>query len=294
VDFSFYPLRFEFVARERVEFPAGKAANTLRGALGLIFQSNGCERLFEPRAGGPSGLADPPRPFVFRARHLDGCVLEAGERFHFGVNLFSMEPETVGYFVRAFDALGREGVGPGRGKAELLSTSGAPVTLSLEPSTIGAGKVRVEFLSPTELKHGGNVVEQPEFSILFGRIRDRVSGLRSLYGGGAIEMDYRASGVRAANIRMTRCEMRREETRRRSTRTGQSHSLGGFVGVAEYEGDLTEFLPWLEAAKFAGVGRQAVWGKGEIAVSSSWEMCSRGFTPSTSVYDCADLSRPRR
>jgi hypothetical protein len=66
---------------------------------------------------------------------------------------------------------------------------------------------------------------------------------------------------------MTRCEIRRVEVERRSGRTGQSHSIGGFAGVAEYEGDLREFLPFLEAAQWTGVGRQAVWGKGEIAVT---------------------------
>jgi hypothetical protein len=65
---------------------------------------------------------------------------------------------------------------------------------------------------------------------------------------------------------MTACEGRRVEAERRSSRTGQNHSIGGFVGVAEYEGDLAEFLPYLEAGRWTGVGRQSVWGKGEIRV----------------------------
>jgi hypothetical protein len=63
---------------------------------------------------------------------------------------------------------------------------------------------------------------------------------------------------------MTRCETRRLDIRRRSSRTGQAHGIGGFSGFAEYEGDLAEFVPWLEAAQWTGVGRQSVWGKGEI------------------------------
>jgi hypothetical protein len=51
---------------------------------------------------------------------------------------------------------------------------------------------------------------------------------------------------------------------RRSSRTGQVHPIGGFVGEAEYEGDLAEFVPYLHAARWTGVGRQTVWGKGEI------------------------------
>ena len=44
------------------------------------------------------------------------------------------------------------------------------------------------------------------------------------------------------------------------------HPIGGFTGTAEYVGDLAEFLPWLRAARWVGVGRQTVWGKGDVRV----------------------------
>ena len=81
---------------------------------------------------------------------------------------------------------------------------------------------------------------------------------------GALTIDFRAFGERAALVRMTRCEIEQVEVVRRSSRTGQVHPIGGFIGEAEYEGDLTEFVPFLRAAKWTGVGRQTVWGKGEI------------------------------
>jgi hypothetical protein len=58
------------------------------------------------------------------------------------------------------------------------------------------------------------------------------------------------------------------ETSRRSGRTGQIHPLGGFVGEAEYEGDLTEFVPYLRAAHWTGVGRQTAWGKGALLITN--------------------------
>ena len=91
--------------------------------------------------------------------------------------------------------------------------------------------------------------------------------MRRLYGQGPLTIDFQETGLRAAAVQMTRCEARRVEAQRRSSRTGQSHSIGGFVGIAEYQGDLAEFLPYLEAARWTGVGRQSVWGKGEIAVT---------------------------
>jgi hypothetical protein len=308
--FQFFPLRFEFIARESLHFPPGKAANILRGALGIIFQGIACRpecrdarlcdirhtcsyaRVFEPTSQGvgPSGLSYWPRPFVFRARHLDGRTIQTGEPFHFDLHVFSLDPAVLADFILTFAALASEGIGPRRGKAELQRVQRLPLgnqheqflyrgsmpiatvepaSLDLEPAASAHTRIRVEFLSPTELKHDHKISSRPEFPILFGRIRDRVSTLRALYGPGPLDIDFRGMRARAARVRMTNCDVRREEADRRSTRTGQSHSIGGFVGVAEYEGEMSEFLPYLEACRWVGVGRQAVWGKGEIAIATA-------------------------
>ena len=119
----------------------------------------------------------------------------------------------------------------------------------------------MRFLTATELKGA----ERPEFGILLARIRDRVSTLRELYGEGPLAIDFKALGERASLVSMTRCELVPVAAERISRGTGQRHSLGGFTGLAEYEGDLAEFVPYLEIARWTGVGRQTVWGKGEIA-----------------------------
>ena len=73
-------------------------------------------------------------------------------------------------------------------------------------------------------------------------------------------------GERAAKIELRRSEVVWEQVKRKSGRTGQVHPIGGFTGEAEYVGDLAEFLPWLRAARWVGVGRQTVWGKGDVRV----------------------------
>src|ERR1700691_3047175 len=309
--FRLYPLRFSFAAKESVHFPPGKSANILRGAFGSIFQriacvpdcpgARACEirgacpyaRMFEPSAlaKGPSGLADWPRPFVFRATHLDGHTIARGGSFSFDLNLFDMRSPAVAYLVLAFAQLAREGLGPSRGRADLLEVAQldergecvariydgksfalqggpAPMTLSLAPAAERVSRVVVRFVTPTELKSGQQLVERPEFDVLAGRIRDRLSTLRQLYDDGPLGIDFRGLGERAARVKMTRCEIRRVDVERRSSRTGQVHPIGGFVGEAEYEGELGEFVPYLRAGKWVGVGRQTVWGKGEISVEA--------------------------
>jgi hypothetical protein len=79
--FRLYPLRLTFQARETLSFPLGTAANRLRGAFGAILHKLGCAAIFEPSSEeGPSGLIDRPRPFVFRASHLDGGEVAADGR----------------------------------------------------------------------------------------------------------------------------------------------------------------------------------------------------------------------
>lgn len=256
------PLRFHFAARDTLRFPAS-AANLLRGVLGSELRRrhpDAYRRLFAPRAEeGPSGLADLPRPFVLRAEHLNGQVFAPGQTFHFDFRLFDLREPWLPALRDAFAALHG---------AELTGVSGAdaPMILPLDPPADPVQRVRVEFLTPTELKAGGGLAQRPEFHVLAARIRDRISTLLRYYGEGPLAIDFAEFGARAAAIRMTECRLRQVEVRRRSRATAQRHSLGGFVGQACYEGDLTEFFPYLAAAQWTGAGRQTSWGKGAVAV----------------------------
>lgn len=306
--FGLFPLRFCFLAREALYFPQGRAANWVRGGFGAAFRRVACvpecsdarrcerrpscayARLFDPCAAdtGPSGLKDWPRPFVFRTRHLDGRRIEPGDSFHLDLHLFDLNSGATGWFVRAFEELAREGLGPQRRRIALSSVwqldeqrrpatrvhadglpmpqPGAPVEIELGAGCAGVSRVRVRFLTPTELKSGQEIAVRPEFPILAARIRDRLSALSTLYGPGPLAMDFRAFAERAGKVLLSRYEVQHIKVTRRSSRTGQTHPLGGFIGEAEYEGALAEFVPFLQAAEWTGVGRQTVWGKGEIAV----------------------------
>ncbi len=231
-----------------------------------------CEyaRIFEPAAvrTGPSGLSDWPRPFVFRAAHLDAATAVPEENFWFDVNFFDIRNSPLKHFVLAFERLAHEGLGPGRGRAELVSAEAQPpISIVLDDVPSEVRRLRVEFKTPTELKSGGDLAHRPEFGVLFARSRDRIGTLRALYGPGPLDIDFRAMGERANAVRMTRCELQPVETQRRSTRSGQVHGIGGFVGIAEYEGGLGEFVPYLETACWTGVGRHCVWGNGELRVT---------------------------
>jgi hypothetical protein len=264
VTFQGQTLRVRFRAIDPIRFPTGKAGNTLRGAFGFAAGS----RVFRPvQTEGPSGLADPPRRFVFRAHHLDGATIAPGQTFHFDVHLFYATPEDVAEFRRIFDQLAHAGLGAGRARLakERIDVS-TPLLFPLAADPAEIPRVHLRFVTPTEIKSGGGLAPRPGFPILLARIRDRLSTLRALYGPGPLEIDFKGLAAAAAAVRMTRCDLQHTAVERRSSRTGETHPLGGFTGEAVYEGVLAPFGPWIRAAEFTGVGRHTVWGNGVLEI----------------------------
>ena len=159
--FRFRAYEFYFRALESVYFPANKAGNVLRGAMW-------------PRLGPLCGdvpvplgrFADPPRPFVIRAAHLNGKTFAPGESFSVGLNLFDTSPRWVNAIMQSLEAWGATGLGPGRGRVEVLTTwvAGKDVTIDLNRSSI-ASRCTVQFVTPTELK--GDPAGQMPFGTLY-------------------------------------------------------------------------------------------------------------------------------
>lgn len=255
-NFELLACRLSFVPSSPLRFPAA-ASNTFRGALGFVLQ----EEIFRPRlSAGPSGLVDPPRPFVLQADWLDGRIVEG--RFELGLNLFDPRLEPV--FRQAFQYVAENGVTARRVRLDLERWASQRVDIDLGAAP-AAGRARVRFETPTELK-GWDGEGLPPFGVLARRLRDRLSALREMYGAGPLEIDFRGFGVRADLVAAVDGRLERSEGERRSARTGMVHPLCGLTGWIEYEGDLGEFIPYLRAGAYMGVGRQTVWGRGKLGL----------------------------
>lgn len=257
LSFDVLACRAQFSTDGEIRFPV-PASNLLRGALGYCLP----EEVFRPRtSAGPSGLADSPRPFVLQAKELDG-IRVAGNSF--GCDLTLFDPRLEPIFRQAFERFSATGLGPQRTPLNLIGWTARPVAIRLveaEPASL----IRVHFETPTELK-GWDGDGLPPFGILMRRLRDRLSALRSLYGEGPLEIDFRSFGVRADKVVTAGGDLAPARAVRTSSRTGQSHPLGGVTGWVDYVGDLGESVPYLRAAAYTGVGRQTVWGHGRLGL----------------------------
>jgi hypothetical protein len=247
--------------------------------------------IFEPSPPPGSdrlrNLQDIPRPFVFRPPSDGKTRYVAGEVFEFELLLFGRAQDYLAYFIVAFRELGEAGFGIGRGRCRLkqvvslAADDGELEVYSSETQCVRtppkgfaasqlmspageASAVRIDYLTPAEIKFDGAAVRSPQFHHLIKRLRDRINALTWFYQGTVLDLDFADFGKRAETIQTVESRVAWTERERLSTRTGLRHSIGGFAGHVIYKGALSEFLPILRVGEWTHVGKHAVWGNGRF------------------------------
>ena len=277
LQFAVTPIRFEFTSEQGPPAAPGLETNFLRGALGAALRRTGCApdcvsaercplggrcvyaQFFDPIwSGGPSGYRQAPRPFVLRW----AAPPQEGGSFTLSLFLFEVNPP-LAILERAVALVAERWDG-----AKLATVRRLPVQRLPIDGKNSQGDLRLLFRTPTELKVQKEILVQPEFLPLITRLAERVWTLGCRYQDWpppANLGDWLSSG---SDVELKDWSWVRSSGERRSARSGATHSLGGFTGWAEYAGPVGKYLPLLEIASWTGVGRQTVWGKGEVAVES--------------------------
>lgn len=237
-----------------------------------------------------------PRPFVVRPP-LDSRRLTEGERFSFDILLFGPMVRCVSQVAGAFDTAQNTGLG-GRTarfrlaevhsldqearvigsvshreatRAETQRFAGITLTDSglHEPVDSNANRawierstrVTVRFLTPTFIKHRGNVEEVPSFEALVQRIGQRFRDLMLAWGE---PPDVIITWPREAH-RVTiekwsgSWVLAGRESRRQSP---NRQDLSGFVGEVTYRGPIQPFRRLLRVGELLHVGANPTFGCG--------------------------------
>lgn len=319
-DLKFSKLVFSLTAIDKIFFPYNLKGNIFRGAFGLTFKRLNCRtipicsercidsnclyrKIFEPHISdyAPSGLRDIPRPFIITYTDDEREIIYPGESFNIGFNLFGWACDYYAHFIQVIEEIGKEGIGPLRGKyfirsvfsenlngdKELIMSSEKilkeviPFKIKLNDDILSP-YVKIELKTPTSIKYNEEYVTQPEFYHLFLRIRDRISAIAYFHNGVELFEDFKLLELESREVKTIKSNWTFKEVKRRSSKTRQVHNLSGITGYAIYDfSDLDRvktFYPWLKIAEITNIGKNSVWGMGAIKTIFNWKIKKEIYT----------------
>lgn len=233
-----------------------------------------------------------PHPFVLQPGQNSAGERKAGETWDFSLLLIGRAIDYLPHIVYSIQQMGRSGIGAavrhGFGRFELETIKSkdtvlyentakelhnTPVTTELRPDCSTVSPVHsllCTLETPLRLKHNNTLFRELPFHVLIRAALRRITALESAYGQGEPALDYSDLVHQARQIKAVNSTLRWQETLRYSNRQQQKVSLSGLVGSAEYQGNLTPFVPLLEYGSRVHLGKQTVFGLGKIALQ--WDL----------------------
>jgi len=234
-----------------------------------------------------------PRPFVFEPPLDDKTEYGAGDKLAFGLVLIGRGIDYLPYFVLAFKALGDVGLGRGRARFRLKQTwardplgpwetliyDGPSDAMRNVEMTAGIAEIEeaaaalpdhelsVCFLTPTRLKHGGKMANEPAFHVLVRALLRRVSSLYYFHCGEQWEADYKGLIEQAQTVETVEAAVSWQSWERYSSKQKRRIDMGGLVGKLRYAGPLADFRSLLVLGSVVHVGKGCVFGNGKYMVS---------------------------
>jgi len=124
--------------------------------------------------------------------------------------------------------------------------------------------VTLEFTTPLLLEERGKIqFEPPRFSLLFEHLARRIMLLQAVHGPGCVEIEQLDSLMECTSAVETKAtDMRWQSMERISNRQQARIKTGGLVGSITFSGDLTPFVPYLQAGELLHVGKSTTFGFG--------------------------------
>jgi len=294
-------LRFHLLAITPLQLSAYKGS-TFHGAFGWALRRLYrplYDQLYEPAAtllpAGDSKRVALPKPFVLVPPLETQCHYPPGSPLSCDLLLIGPACYSLTACLCAFEHLGQEGLGTGRGRFEIQRVErlapGAPPHLLLEqggtavmhpgpPTTsqeVTRGredrdidKVTLTFDTRLRLKNDNRLVRTcPEFATFLERVIARINLLSGAYHGGPI-IEHEAKQAlleQARHVTIRSHDLVWDDWARYSGRQKEWMQFGGLLGSVTYDGELKPFMPMLALGEWLHVGGKTSFGLGRCKMT---------------------------
>jgi hypothetical protein len=229
-----------------------------------------------------------PHPYVLQPGHAANGHHCAGESWTFDLRLLGKGIEYLPHIVYSVQQMGEAGIGAatrqglGRFVLESVDSSNTPMfdhqsgqlrkdapvhELVLPPTSERQSQfLRCTLHTPLRLKQGNTLHLDLPFHVLIRACLRRIAALETAYGQGEPALDYQGLVRRAEQVITDHSTLHWQELLRFSNRQNKKVSLSGLMGSVQYRGDLDDFFPLLAYASQVNLGKQTVFGLGNVTI----------------------------
>ncbi|MBI5681706.1 MAG: CRISPR system precrRNA processing endoribonuclease RAMP protein Cas6 [Deltaproteobacteria bacterium] len=232
-----------------------------------------------------------PHPFVIEPPLETKTNYQPDEIITFNFILIGKAVDYLPYFIYTFEELGRIGIGKGRGKYELKevtcggkqiynsadrqikffpSDDSSPTSLFPNPSTHNSKFITLNFLTPTRIIVNGDLVVDLEFHHLIRSLLRRISTISYFHYGERLDLDFKGLIERAQAVKVKDRDTEWHDWERYSARQDVRMKMGGFVGKVVFEGEMSEFMPFIKVGEILHVGKGTSFGLGKYEIKGSY------------------------
>jgi hypothetical protein len=282
------------------------AGSMLRGAFGRALRKSVCvtrmtdckgcllyrqcayPRIFEtppPPYAAFQKFSQIPNAFIIEPPPMGRRELAAGDPFSFNLVLIGRAVADLPIVIHAWTMALKAGLGSSHAKAELVDVAFEPEQTAAQviystanenrllplpvfkPQPISATeKIGLRLLTPLRIQQQGKVLSDTmrgrDFIMALMR---RYYLLQEFHTQNYQPPDFKALGAQAERIQAHH-QFQWCEWDRYSHRQQQSMTFGGVLGSIELSGDLTPFLPFLQAGQWLHVGSKTTFGMGRYVI----------------------------
>lgn len=297
-------LRVVFAAQGSGHLP-GYLGSTIRGIMGHCFREFVCHTLDTrcincemqhscsyvngfSNTGGKGGAIN---PFVLYPHTQDKTEWRHGDECKFDLTLFGYAAERPQIYMDALLGMAKKGWGSERipfalkritdsDTGRLLYAGGTIWMRNLTPHTmrIHEGNARaalVSFRTPVRIISGEELFSELPFHVLMRFLAGRLSLVTQVCTDFVMELEQEEMLKQAKQITTVSQEWRKVDfTRYSMNQKNHKLELPARIGWALYEGNLTPFVPYLEAGRYLQVGKNTTIGFGNYDVYYDGEVCN--------------------
>lgn len=184
----------------------------------------------------------------------------------------------IHYFIHAINEIMKLGLGVDRKKFQVESITDIDEekyilkdgrlfwenisTKSLTYRKRDTNTVTFEFITPLRLINEGKVTDQITFHLILRNILRRISTISYYYTDSHKDYDYKAILEKAKEIGNASEQLAWNDLKRYSNRVKKKMFMGGVTGKVTFTGEITDFIPFIEAGRILHIGKNCTMGLG--------------------------------